>query len=132
MLSETTEGKLIVGILLVVAGAMAATTHCLAQELCTTKDCNDLQIEKLKDLPASILAFLNAASGGGIADKSEPYNVGDAVSGKLPCRRFKNAAVGSQRAVVRMEVGCSYGGPRLQWFWFTKAGDSWAFTGDNP
>jgi hypothetical protein len=124
--------RLIIVIALVIGMGVNTTTLCHAQVLCTTKDCSDRQIANIKDLPPAILDLLNAQSGGRIADRGEPYNEVDVVVAELPCRRFKSAALGSERAVVRLEIGCSYGGPALRWFWFKKSGNSWIFTGVDP
>jgi hypothetical protein len=107
-------------------------TVCHGQVACTTRGCKDRQIDNVKDLPSAILDLLHAQAGGRIADRGEPYNGSDVVVAELACRRFKSAAVASERAVVWLEIGCGVMGPSLKWFWFKKSGDSWIFTGDDP
>jgi hypothetical protein len=130
--SRTVMRRRMIAMALVISMGVNTPTLCHAQVACTTKDCNDRQIVNIKDLPSAILDLLSAQSGGRIADRGEPYNEVDVVVAELPCRRFKSAALGSERAVVRLEVGCLYGGPTLRWFWFKKSGNSWIFTGDDP
>jgi hypothetical protein len=66
-----------------------------------------VEAQSLRELPAGIQALLGVGLGedGGIADRGDRFNAGDAAGNGLPQRRFALGAVNGDTAVVAVEQG---------------------------
>lgn len=83
------------------------------------------EAQSLRELPAGIQALLGVGLGeeGGIADRGDRFNIGDATGSGLPQRRFALGAVNGDTVVVAVEQGGR--GYHVQTMEFRQTGATW-------
>src|SRR5438067_10205793 len=110
-----------------IAAAAAIGLGCCNAAFGQAEPANWMEAQSLRELPPGIQVLLGVGLGahdGGIADRGDPFNVGDVVaSDSPPQRRFALGLVNGDTALIAVEQGGrGYSVATLE---FKQAGTTW-------